>query len=559
MKQKINPWLRYVDRTYTQIIASVQQAISVNGSLNTLITNLGLSDLFFWFVSIYAGIAEMLGIYIDNNAREIYITQTRRYQNANILARSKGYRPRGANAASVVLRFSLPAPLPNDLLIPIFTQVSTDLGIIFLTIENVTLLAGETQVFANASQYERLTNQVIGVTDGTAYQELVIDVPVGKFLVDNSVEVEIELQPYTRVRDFLTAYQDGFVFQQTVNQDKLPIITFGDGIKGVIPPAFVDVLATSYLICLGEQGNVAPNTITNIDSVIVGGADLEVTNLAEAVGGAGYEELQDLRTNVPTFLRTQYGALERAVTAQDYSDVAEQVAGVQSAFASFDCAKEISIFVIPTGVGFVTPQLRTEIVNYFDLRKILGRKVIVRDAGRLKLFLDVRVRRLPNTNPLQLLNEIRSRLIAFCNPPNQTIGNILALGDLYEQVETTEGVENSRVARFYVLPAPIAVEDIAPPLIWSVSVTEAITTAAWKIKFTNATSFTFFEGTTFVGTFNVGDTVTYNGLSFVVTANSYIGGTSYTFNTYTWGSDIDINEPSVITLAEADLFVTFIN
>jgi hypothetical protein len=113
------------------------------------------------------------------------------------------------------------------------------------------------------------------------------------------------------------------------------IVTFGDGINGMIPP-FVsgdntnlfaadvpNILATSYRWGGGSAGNAGPNTITSLSNVIPY-VD-SVTNLRAASGGQDEETVDNAGSRAPALLRTQY----RAVTAQDFADLAMGTPGAQ--------------------------------------------------------------------------------------------------------------------------------------------------------------------------------------------------------------------------------------
>jgi predicted phage baseplate assembly protein len=117
------------------------------------------------------------------------------------------------------------------------------------------------------------------------------------------------------------------------------VVSFGDGINGKIP-SFVssdgtDLLAsaspnikvTSYRWGGGAAGNAGANTITTLNTVIPY-VD-SVTNLRAASGGRDEETIDEARFEAPAQLRTQ----GRAVTAQDFADIARATPGAHIARA----------------------------------------------------------------------------------------------------------------------------------------------------------------------------------------------------------------------------------
>lgn len=99
-------------------------------------------------------------------------------------------------------------------------------------------------------------------------------------------------------------------------------VTFGDGRRGRIPVAGAAVVAVRYRTGGGEASNVGPGTINKIKGKIryVAG----VSNLRGAWGGEDRETLDDTLLRAPHDLRTR----DRAVTAEDFADLARQVEGV---------------------------------------------------------------------------------------------------------------------------------------------------------------------------------------------------------------------------------------
>jgi uncharacterized phage protein gp47/JayE len=93
-------------------------------------------------------------------------------------------------------------------------------------------------------------------------------------------------------------------------------------------------------------GNVPPETLTHVKynpSTASRSTNLTVTNPDYASGGADFESMEDIRNRAPRSLRS----LDRAVTYQDYIDIALQVVGVGAAEVSYCCGKYVSVYIVP--------------------------------------------------------------------------------------------------------------------------------------------------------------------------------------------------------------------
>jgi hypothetical protein len=93
-------------------------------------------------------------------------------------------------------------------------------------------------------------------------------------------------------------------------------LSFGDGDQGKIPPLGADILARQYRTGGGRAGNVAAQTITQLQAS-VGGVE-SVFNPKPAESGSDSETLEVLSTRGPRTLRHR----GRAITARDYETMA---------------------------------------------------------------------------------------------------------------------------------------------------------------------------------------------------------------------------------------------
>ncbi|TQF06853.1 putative baseplate assembly protein [Kitasatospora acidiphila] len=129
---------------------------------------------------------------------------------------------------------------------------------------------------------------------------------------------------WTQVSDFLASGPND---RHYTLDPATGIVTFGNGVRGLIPAVDAEIVAVSYRSGGGAAGNVPAGAIDTLLSALPG-VD-SVTNSRAAAGGTDLESLDELKRNAPALLRRQ----GRAVTAADYASLARQVGGVADALA----------------------------------------------------------------------------------------------------------------------------------------------------------------------------------------------------------------------------------
>lgn len=125
------------------------------------------------------------------------------------------------------------------------------------------------------------------------------------------------------------------------------ILTFGDGVRGMVPPQGRDnVRATAYRSGGGTGGNLPAGALSTLHKAMP--AIQSVTNVLSAVGGVEADTVRDLTDRAPAEIRSQ----GRAVTCADFAGLAvaasQQVARAVCTDAE---AGGIAIAVLPRAAG----------------------------------------------------------------------------------------------------------------------------------------------------------------------------------------------------------------
>lgn len=141
----------------------------------------------------------------------------------------------------------------------------------------------------------------------------------------HSATVSVDGAQFTEVPDFDASGPDD---PHYVLDGEAGRVTFGDGKAGRVPEAEATVTAT-YTYGGGDRGNVSTNASWRVDESRcplpgdVSAADVEVTPLGAASGGADAESIDDALRRARRDLRRP----QRAVTESDYRTIAEATPG----------------------------------------------------------------------------------------------------------------------------------------------------------------------------------------------------------------------------------------
>lgn len=546
-----NDWIGYIERGYQQMKEAILTKVGVQIPEMTDHTE---SNIFVKMIEIWCGIGEMIQYYIDRKAEETFLSTQKRYDSAVKIAKMFDYRIRGVIAASVELEFTLNAIQATNVTIPAGTIVQTADEIQFVTLSAAVITAGQLNTTVQAEQKTLFVNQTIGTSDGSAYQEFVI----GQDVFDGSVTAVVNTITYSAVNTLAFSNSTDKVFVAALNGNQELQIRFGDGINGFIPDNGQDIVVT-YATSLGSRGNLAENTIDEIvtNLTLPTGASLTVNNPDRASGGEDVETLNDLKQNIPLSIRT----LNRAVTEQDFIDIATLVPGVAKADVNYDCGREVDVFVVPEGGGIASQTLLDNVKDAFhDETRLILVSVNPRPAGEVLLLLEVEIEVLPVYNRLITIDRVLANLEAFGSVDQQDISGTVNIGDLYQVVENTEGVKHSVVRLLSHIPTSQIVTGTSE-LDFTVSVNQASTAEIqWIIKHVNDTTFELIKGGVILSsTLTYGQSYALGEINLQVNnpGTAYVVGDIWQFNSYAYNTlALELNEPSIPIIRQANVNLT---
>lgn len=401
-------------------------------------------------VELFAYMGDILSFYGDRLAQEAYLPTATQRQSILNIAQLLGYTASNGSAATgtIILQNSTAA----NIIVPAGTQVATgyqasvDAPVIYQVTNGVTVNANSTAT-ANVQQGITYPMSVLGVSNGTSLQSF--QIPQANVL-DGSVSVYVSSSfgstQWSQVNYFIDYGPQDTVYTVSTDANQITSINFGDSINGLIPGTGFTVYAT-YTIFAGSAGNVPAGLVGVLVQAINGiivpvqSAGSSLYQSSAMTGGSDPETNDQIRANAPA----AYSVQQRAVTLDDYENLALNVPGVVMASAVAAKSTSVTLYALgpnyqPAGTG-----LLSNIANYFQGKTLAGTTItmgtpnlILVDVGSSGNNMTLQV--LPNYNQGVVYNNVVTALTAVLSPPNTTFGMLLNVSALYAAVMSVPGV-----------------------------------------------------------------------------------------------------------------------
>jgi hypothetical protein len=404
--------IEYSNKDYESIR---QELLAKVPQLTDRWTDFNPSDLGIVLLDLFCGVGDMLAYYLDAQAAEAFLPTARQRQSVIDLCKHIGYQLDGPTSSTTTVQFSLPEPLDFDLTIPGGTScraLMEDGSIDFETVDDVFIPRGERSLEAYARQGVRKVQELDAT--GQAWQQIELS---GKAIAQGSIRVQIDDETWTEVRHFQESDGDSFHFITDCTALDVTTISFGDGQFGAAPIAG-KTISVSWLESLGENGNVAPNRITQLLSPIYHEnvqVPLTISNPVAATGGSSRESTQHAKVQAPAELST----LWKAVTLQDYKALAEGFLGVAKAkvLDTNDCQNiryyTVHLAIAPNGGGLPSGLLKRDLADFLEQRKVATVEVKLFDPVYLPIPVDCTIYVWPGEDLAVIQRRIETALADF--------------------------------------------------------------------------------------------------------------------------------------------------
>jgi predicted phage baseplate assembly protein len=222
-------------------------------------------------------------------------------------------------------------------------------------------------------------------------------------------------------------------------------ILFGDDTNGMAPPpsspaAEVRITAT-YRVTDGPPGNVP--TATAFRSAM--SSIREATNPQAAAGGTPGEPFDRARRLAPRLFRTQ----ERAVTLGDYTDLAQQVAGVGKARAAAVGWNEVVLHVAPSGqVAEPSELLRRDLLAFFERRRMATTFLTVAGPDPADIYLRADVQAQPYYLRSDVRAAVEGAVAGYLAFDAVDFGQPVYLSRVYDAIQSLPQVASLNITQF---------------------------------------------------------------------------------------------------------------
>lgn len=434
-------------------------------------------------VEAFAYLGDLINYYIDRNANEAFITTATQRQSVLNIAQNYGYIPAGYRQAFTTLEFTNTSASP--ITVPSETIVSGDV-VIGDTVQTVyfstnteitvqeqigdvpgteTVLGYHGRSVVLVSDNANTNGELIGTSTGTPNMSFELgETPV----VDGSIELYVQdgdvFSKWTQVQHILDYGPTDLVFSTYIDDNNIVTINFGDGVSGVIPTLYSEIRA-KYTVGGGIIGNIVESTIDTI-SYVPGLSeaqttalqnDLTVTNIEVGLGGSDPETTDEIRVNAPLSLRTN----RRAVTLQDYADLALSVTGVGKANAKADIWTSVTVYIAPSRSAtdpdlapglddFGNPtaeydRLESEVLTYLDDKILLGTSVTIQPPEYVDLVITVNFTKLAQYTTAEVEAGIKAKILSAFGYNGMNFEDSLYPQDIEFALAQVPGVKVAKV------------------------------------------------------------------------------------------------------------------
>ena len=534
-----NKWLNPYQRSYQQIKAKLVESLMglKDPQGQKLITDYSEGNILIIILSLFAAIAEVLHYYVDNMARETFLSTARRYDSVVKHGALVDYHARAAIAATVdvILSRSITGnSIGAKLTIPQGTLFTDSSGNSWLSARDVIWYSNVTTCKVPIIQHERYTasalnNMVIPTGDRVILN--LGTLPNGKYYEQGSMSLQIGGETWVLVDTFAKSKPTDKHFMVSVDESLSPHIMFGDGTFGKKPAAGAKITNVVFYLTNGTQGNVKSNTITSVPSVISSSiTDATVSNAYDAGGGSNYENFTMLKEHIPLSVKT----LGVAITKEDFESLAMLVDGVNKAKADYECGRKLTIYISPDGGAVASSELINRVYNLLSQRAPMTTWLKVKSAGKVQIILEMGVTGKKSYKTAEIQTQILTALYNAYSPEQAQIGGSVRVSDIYALIDNLSTVDYLHLTKFYIKPWPTTIYGNKELNLGQFKLNKAKGFMTYYITFNSSTTFTVRSVSNgYVTTGSVGSSIQIidkaNGFDFSldIQNNSYQSGYRY--------------------------------
>jgi len=500
----------------------------------------------------FSGLMENLGYYIDNMAREAFITTARRY--TSMISHSKlfDYRVKASVAATADLiihtyNIGVDQVLTVDHTIPSGTIFTTDNAIDYILINDYVMLTGEFVFNISVHQITQNTGLDLGTTNGSADQVFILPLDYAHLSAVLLIGGILWEQRTTLGRSNNT--DKHYIIE--ISNDQIPFIVFGDDQNGAVPIAG-QFLLLNYNSTQGAAGNVDENTITNwlAQPTLLGVDTITITNPIKASNGDDVQSLESIKVALPLSLRT----LDRAVSKQDYIDTAILAPGVKYADGFWDCGKLVDIYIAPIDGGISSLALLQSTKAYIDARKMWTTTVRVSPSGETEIVIEINITANDYVDSIICEDACRVALLGDYDFDGSNVNRKVRLSDIYALVDNLEQVNFLDIIKLTTKPYARPTNHLLQLEGFILTTEDSIARKEWRLAY-DGTTFRLFRDGLFITQIYIGTPYVDPYIEILITSSLYTSGMEWSFVTYPYNENIEFDDFTVPILKTENLIM----
>jgi hypothetical protein len=463
----------YASRTYGTIR---QDLLARASTVAPEWTDRDASDFGMLFVDLWSYIGDIVHYYIDRTGRESFISTATQRESLLAYANMFGYKPSGRESArgSVYIANSSSA---SAYTLPINSQLRANFDNVnynFYTTNAITIAPGTVEE-VEVVEGKLVTNDVLTTSSsGSPNQSYILtttDPAISSIEITVTEDgVDVPYLQYADISD-MSSGSRGFIVKLT--SAGTVQVSFGNRINGFVPPAGSKITA-SYTRSSGVNGNLGANLISSF--VENHPSYITISSSTATTSGTNGETAESLKSNIISSIRTQ----DRAVTLQDYADIAKTVSGVYKAISSYtpsalgsSAGASVTIYALPFVSDFLTTTsysitvpttLKNDVIEKLTPRSMIGVTPVAAST--------VTLRRLDITASIQVSEgfvsswveaNVRNAIDGLFTFDNADFGKEIRRGEVYKLLMNLTGVDYIEISDFSIEDGSNTVNAVLDP------------------------------------------------------------------------------------------------
>jgi hypothetical protein len=479
------PAIDYTSKDYAGFMASI---LSYAKTAFPEWTNQNPGSLEMMILESLARELDVLSYYGDRIVAESYIGTATQLSSVIQLAALLGYSPGQPLAATGTVTFQTATSSPA-VIVPAATQVTTNFianlngPIVFETQAIATVPANGGTVVVNVAQGvtqgnsvftvgnntntpSNVTVEFLGTSDGSDYQTFAL---LNNPVVSDSITIYVEnptystllgtdpIVPWVEINSLTSSSSTDLTWAKSVDANGVVTIHFGDNINGSVPASGLSIYA-NYRVGGGIIGNLSANQITDIASAITG---IAITGSSATTGGTDAENIDQIRTNAPRAYTTQ----QRAITLNDYANLALSISSVSQAKAVDYTFGNVRVYITGTGNTAPSAVLLDKVNDFLQERAAAGVVVTTQAASSAGINIGssgnpVVVGFSPRYSPTAIKTMATQAIQNIFSPSNVVLGQRIPVSQVYSTLMAIPGVIYVSIPVMYRVFDTSSVNDI---------------------------------------------------------------------------------------------------